>query len=152
MSLRGERGATLVEMIVVIVVVGMAIPALMTNFATVSTRSLKSEAVGDATFYAEQLLEEIGSKAFVDPDYSGNTALGPNNGESYPGYNDVDDFANFSQVNGPFTTTVTVNYANLSGTDWTTVTSATDYKLVTVTVRNARNMVNAVMNTLISKR
>lgn len=152
MSLRGERGATLVEMIIVIVVVGMAVPALMTNFATVSVRSLKAEAVGDAAFYAEQLLEEIGSKEFVDPDASGNTALGPNSGESYPAYNDVDDFAGFTQTDGPFTTAVAVNYANLSGTTWVTTATATDYKLVTITVRNARNMVNTVMSTLISKR
>ena len=152
MTARGERGVTLIEMLVVIVVVGMAIPVLMTNFATVSMRSLKSEAVGDAAFYAEQLLEEIGSKEFVDPDYSGNTALGPNTGETYPGYNDVDDYANFSRVDGPFTTSVMVTYANLSGTAWVPVAAATDYKLVTVTVSNPRNMVNASMSTLISKR
>jgi prepilin-type N-terminal cleavage/methylation domain-containing protein len=142
MRSRGERGVTLIEMIFVIVIIGMAIPAMMTNFATVTMRSIKSEGVSDAGFCAEQMMEEISSKGFADAISPNNPALGPNSGESWPNFNDVDDYANFTKPCGSCNVSAAVDYASLNTNTWQTSQSQTDFKMVTVSARNARSMAN----------
>lgn len=139
---------TLMEMVVIIVVIGLAIPALLTNFATISRRAVSSEAIADGTMYAEQLMEEITSKDFVDPSQTGNTALGPNGSETYPDYNDVDDYAGYTGTAGGYSLSVAVVYASLSGSTWVVSATPTDFKLITVTVSNARSRLNAALTAL----
>lgn len=135
-------------MVAVILVLGLTIPVLLTMWADVSWRSARSEQLADATFYAQQLMEEIKSKKFVDPEDPTNTALGPN-GEIYPLFDDVDDFNGCadSSVTTPasgFTRSGVVDYVTLSGTTWIPSGSSTPYKRITVSVSRTDNLVSDV--------
>jgi type II secretory pathway pseudopilin PulG len=59
-----QSGITLIEMIAVIVVVGLAIPAILLMWQDLSFRSGRAEVIAQATFYAQELMEEIKSKRF----------------------------------------------------------------------------------------
>lgn len=146
----GEKGVTLMEMVVIITVIGLAIPAMLNNFASISIRAIRSEAVADAAFYSQQMMEEVKAKAFVDPGEPNNTALGPNGSEAYPGFNDIDDYDNYARNEGAYSISVSVVYADLNGSSWEVSPDPTGYKLVTVTARNARDMVNSSMATLVA--
>lgn len=61
-----QAGVTLVELIVAIVVVGVAIASVMGVFAATSTRSVDAMMRNQATAIASAYLEEIESKSF-DP-------------------------------------------------------------------------------------
>jgi prepilin-type N-terminal cleavage/methylation domain-containing protein len=137
-----NKGLTIIELVVVIVVLGLAIPPLLTMWANVAWRSAASELLADSAFFAQQLMEEIKSKDFVDPDDPNNTNLGLNSGESSNDrttFDDVDDFAGCTDasVTTPdtgYTRSATVAYVNLSGSTWQLSGSATDYKRIVVTV------------------
>lgn len=59
-----KKGFTLMEMLAVIVLMGAAIPPLLTMWADIAWRSGRTEAIADAQFYAQELMEEIKSKSF----------------------------------------------------------------------------------------
>ena len=137
-----KKAITLIEMVAIIAVVGLAIPPLMLMWQDLSYRSARATAISQATFYAQELMEEIKSKDFVDPDDPTNPALGPN-GETYPNFDDVDDFngCTDSRVTTPasgYARSVTIDYVSLNtGTDpdsWEASGSPTDYKRITVSV------------------
>lgn len=118
-----RKGLTLIEMVSIIVVLGLAIPVLLTMWADVAWRSSRSEVVSDAIFYAQQLMEEIRSK-----DYDENPTepwTNPGNlgtdGEAYPNFDDVDDFDGYADtpVTG-YSRSASVEYVNLSGSNWQT--------------------------------
>jgi prepilin-type N-terminal cleavage/methylation domain-containing protein len=133
-----RKGLTIIELVVVIVVLGLAIPPLLTMWADVGWRFSRSEFLADSGFYAQALMEEIKSKAFVDPNDPNNTNLGPNAGESYPNFNDVDDFNGYSDnpASG-YTRLVAVDYVSLSNATWINSASATDFKRIIITVSRA---------------
>jgi type II secretory pathway pseudopilin PulG len=119
------KGITLIEMIMVIIVLGIAIPALLRSWADVSWRSVRSEALADSTFFAQAMMEEIESKQFDENISSPWSApLGPEGGESREGsgnagFDDVDDYNEYSDVPAAgYTRCVTVDYVALSGTTW----------------------------------
>ncbi len=147
-----SKGLTIIELAVVIVVLGLAIPPLLTMWADVAWRSSRSEFLADSAFYAQQLMEEIKSKDFVDPDDPNNTNLGPNTGENYPDFDDADDFNGYSDnpASG-YARSVAVNYAWLSGATWTITGSATDYKRITVAVsRGSGHIIPVILTALVS--
>jgi prepilin-type N-terminal cleavage/methylation domain-containing protein len=159
---RKNKGITLIEMVAVIVVLGISVPVLLTMWSDVAWRSSRSEAMADAMFYAQQLMEEIKSRRFdenaVSP-WSSN--LGPD-GEAYAAYDDVDDFNGYSEtISGtPYNRCVTVDYVTLSGTTWTgncspstpagctpptcVAANRTNYKRIIVTVWRSDNIVSGV--------
>ena len=118
---QSAKAITLIEMVAIIAVVGLAIPPLMLMWQDLSYRSARATAISQATFYAQELMEEIKSKDFVDPDDPTNPALGPN-GETYPNFDDVDDFNGYSEnpiSDAPgYNRCVTVDYADLSESTW----------------------------------
>jgi type II secretory pathway pseudopilin PulG len=147
-----RKGITLIEMIAVIVVVGLAIPAILLMWQDLSFRSGRAEVIAQASFYAQELMEEIKSKKFDENDTSPWTPsanFGPD-GETYPNYDDVDDFHNSSSPfdycdnqgvcdddsNRSYQRWVTVEYVVLNtGTDpdsWEASGSTTDYKRIRV--------------------
>lgn len=134
-----RKGLTIIELVVVIVVLGLAIPPLLTMWANVAWRSAASEFLADSAFYAQTLMEEIKSKNFDENASSPwSAALGPEGGETYPNYNDVDDFNGYT--NSPaagYTRSAAIDYVRLSGSTWTTSASATDYKRIVVTISRA---------------
>ncbi|TAN60802.1 prepilin-type N-terminal cleavage/methylation domain-containing protein [bacterium] len=137
-----NKGLTIIELVVVIVVLGLAIPPLLTMWANVAWRSAASELLADSAFYAQQLMEEIKSKDFVDPDDPNNTNLGVNSGESSNDrttFDDVDDFAGCADASvttpaAGYTRSTAVDYVNLSGSAWQMSGSPTDYKRIVITV------------------
>jgi type II secretory pathway pseudopilin PulG len=163
MKRAGARGMTLIEMVMIIVVLGIAIPALMRSFADVSVRSVGSETLADQTFYAQGLMEEIRSKKFDEKTASPWTApLTYESGETRSGtgaasFDDVDDYNGYSDSPAPgYSRCVTVDYVSLSGSSWTgtcspsspancqavtcTVPNISDYKRIIVRVRRNNSM------------
>ena len=113
-----QSGITLIEMIAVIVVVGLAIPAILLMWQDLSFRSGRAEVIAQASFYAQELMEEIKSKNFADPNQT--PVFGPESGEGgRSNYDDVDDFNGYSDTSAGYTRCVTVDYVELSAGTWT---------------------------------
>lgn len=136
-----KKGVNLIEMTAVIVVLSVSVPVLLTMWADVAWRSSQSESISDAAFYAQELMEEIKSKAFVDPDEPGVTALGPN-GETYPNLDDVDDFNGYLDNPGTgYIRSVIVDYVALNGSLWQNSGAPTDFKRIKVSISRNDNLI-----------
>ncbi|MEK6567534.1 MAG: hypothetical protein AABZ27_02190 [Candidatus Omnitrophota bacterium] len=168
-TLSRKSGLTLIEMVALIVLMGVAIPPLMTMWADTAWRSGKAESSADAGFYAQELMEEIKTKAYDEkklddsgPPWSSSLVA---EGESYPNFNDVDDYNNYSDAPAPgYSRQAAVSYVWLNGADWTACgagscaaigdCSACDqccYKRVTVSVSRNDNVVsNLSLTTIVS--
>lgn len=132
-----NRGVTLLELVAAIVIMALAIPVLLRVHADVGIKSIRAEAISMATFYAEQMLEEIKTRRFDENTSSPWSAtLGPESGETYPtGFDDIDDFN--GRVDTPATVyrrTVTVDYVVLNGANWVHSAASTNFKRVVVSV------------------
>jgi type II secretory pathway pseudopilin PulG len=147
MKRSNKSGLTLIELIVIIVVMGLAIPALIANLANITWRSAQSQAMGDSLSYARSLLEEIKAKDFSDPDDPDNMTLGVNAEDVYPNYNDVDDYNGYNDTPASgFSRRVAVDYVNLSASQWFVSADPTDFKRIKVTVSsNARSSGNITL-------
>lgn len=82
-------GFTLIEIIVTLVIVGIAATALMSVFANLVRSSADPAIQQQAISVAEAYIEEIASKAYADPD-------GIETGESRASFDDVDDYHNLT--------------------------------------------------------
>ena len=143
-----QRGLTLIEVVTSIVVLGLALPPLISVFTTVAAHGPDDTSQRAAIAYANNLLEEIASKHFEDPGElpgSFGTEEGPR-----AAYDDVDDYHGLSNsppqhfdgsaltTYGGFTRSVTVDRVTPLDLDPLTVTLPTgvptDFKRVRVTV------------------
>jgi type II secretory pathway pseudopilin PulG len=174
-----RKGLTLIEMVVMIAVMGIAIPALLRAWADLSWRSTQSEAIADGTVFAQQLLEEIRAKRFDQRDtfpWTGSVSFGVDTGETAANsstYTDIDDYAGSTDPavrnpRGAFNRTVTVNYMYPDASrTWRVCPAATTcsaavqgdcsscdqccYKRVTVTVSNPRaRLPDISLNTMVA--
>ncbi len=143
-----RKNITLIELVVVLIIFALAIPVLMSLFTQTNLNVVDSEAIATATFYAEELMEEICLKRFDENESSPwSSSLGPDtstlgidgvtqeNNTDHNNWDDVDDYNGYSD--NPYTTyirTVKVEYMELNGSSWQTATTSTDYKKVTVSV------------------
>lgn len=173
--LRKCTGITLIEMVSVIVILGVSIPVLLRVWTDVAWRSSRSEVIADATFFAEQLMEEIKSKRFdenSETPWTNSADFGPESGESSANadtFDDVDDFVGCTdtRVTTPatrYTRSVSVEYYRLNASTWEgcgsiTCVSAVNcascneccYKRIVVTVSRDDNLVKDVkLATLVS--
>jgi len=154
-----KKTLTLIELIVVIVILGLAIPVLMGLLTQANLNVLHSEFVGSANFYAEELMEEIILRRFDENESSPwSTSLGPDTStlgidgstqENYTDHNnwdDVDDYNGYSDVpHKGYTRSVSVEYEQLNGTTWQAASSVpTDYKKITVSVSKTSGNMPAV--------
>lgn len=141
-----SKALTLIELIVIIVVLGVAIPVLLRMWADVALRSSRAEAIAEATFYAEELMEEIRSKDFVDPEDRNNPNLGPNSGEGNRSeYDDVDDFNGYlDNPTAGYTRRCTVDYVTLNGTLWVSSAGTTNFKRITVSVSRSERLAGGI--------
>ena len=147
-----NKGITLIELVIAVVIVGIAIPVLVRNWADVTIRSVQSETISDAAFYAEQLMEEIKSKRFderTEPAWTAANFFGARRADesdetNRSRYDDVDDYDGFTEaLPRSFVSLVSVQYANLTGTTWQAIASGTtDFKRVTVNI-SRKNIPNA---------
>lgn len=109
--------------------------------------TLNSEYIITATAIAEELMTEINSKAYDEntisnfvkevSDFS-DLSFGPESGESYTVFDDIDDYHNYSTTvatprTGQFTADVTIEYVSESNPDYAT-TYKTRTKRITVQV------------------
>jgi len=95
-----KKGFTLVEVVVIILILGIAIPVLLNMFAETSRKVIYGEASIQALFYAQELMEIIKSKRFdenISPPWTSSAYLGTDSGEdphNSSTFDDVDDFVN----------------------------------------------------------
>ena len=82
---RGERGATLIELVISIVVIAIAASAVLGVMSTTLGRSADAMVLSQAVAIAESYLEEISLKSFDDPD-------GIDGEGARPAFDDVDDY------------------------------------------------------------
>jgi prepilin-type N-terminal cleavage/methylation domain-containing protein len=173
-SAMNNKGMSLIELIVVIVVLGFSVPVLMTMWSDVSWRSVRSESLADAAFFAQQLMEEIKSKSFDHGDaapWTASTSFGVEGGENSNNkntFNDVDDFVGCTDVSVTtpalgYTRAVTIDYVRLSGSAWqgcgavsacvepTDCSSCSEccYKRIQVSVSRSNNLASDVSLTTI---
>lgn len=142
---RDERGFTLIDLILVIVIVAIAIPPMLALFIQMGSGSLFGVTVSRANALASTLAEEIKSKKWDESAPPPSLILGLEPGESRATYNDVDDFHGLDEspprdsqgaIMAGFTgfrQQVSVCY--VASTDFDTcIGGPTMYKQVTVTV------------------
>lgn len=156
-----NRGITLIELVIAIVIVGIAIPVLIRNWADVTMRSVESETISDSAFYAEQLMEEIKSKRFderTEPAWTAANLFGAQRADesdetNRSRYDDVDDYNGFTEaLPRSFVSLVSVQYANLTGTTWQAAASGTtDFKRVTVNISRNKLLNAATLVTVIGR-
>jgi prepilin-type N-terminal cleavage/methylation domain-containing protein len=168
-----KRGMTFMELIAALVVAGIAIPALLTIWSTISWQSVRSEGAQDASIYAQGLMEEIVSKQFDEQDESPwSTALG-RDGENVANastFNDLDDFINTTDPRittpGPgYSRWVNVEYVLLNATNtWgacvptptcgpvsnCTACNECCYKRITVNVKKNNLPANVSLTTIVA--
>jgi len=82
---RRERGATLIELVISIVVIAIAASAVLGVLSATVGRSADAMVLSQAVAIAEAYLEEIQLKAFADPD-------GADGEAARPAFDDVDDY------------------------------------------------------------
>ena len=82
---RGERGATLIELVISIVVIAIAASAVLGVLSSTVGRSADAMVMSQAVAIAEAYLEEITLKSFADPD-------GVDGEAARPDFDDVDDY------------------------------------------------------------
>lgn len=169
------KAVTLIEMIVVIVVLGVAIPPLLNMWADVSWRSVRSETLADASFYAQGLMEEIKSKRYDEKTAApwtnsagfGAASDGENAGNKTT-FDDVDDFIGCTdpEVTTPasgYNRSVSVVYTILNANTWTdggvtscqavnncTALEECCYKHIKVSVSRANAAQEVSLDTIIS--
>jgi MSHA pilin protein MshD len=80
-----ERGATLIELTISIVVIAIAASAVLGVLSSTVGRSADAMVMSQAVAIAEAYFEEIALKPFADPDGSDGEA-------SRPSFDDVDDY------------------------------------------------------------
>jgi MSHA pilin protein MshD len=110
---RRERGATLIELIISIVVIAIAASAVLGLLSSTAGRSADAMVLTQAVSIAEAYLEEISLKAFADPDgVDGETARASfDDVDDYDGLVDVGARDQFGAALAPlaqYTVTVTV--------------------------------------------
>ncbi len=129
-------GFTLIEVLITIVVVGIAATAIMSVFVSTAKTSADPIIEQQAVSIAEAYLEEIQGKNFADP-------TGDETGESRSSFDDVDDYDGLTDVGArdqnnsvitgleAYTVSVAVVNSTLSGIP------AADAKRIDVTVNHA---------------
>lgn len=107
--MRRARGMTLVEVVVAIVVIGMAGSALIGTLSYLSSASSTTMRQAQAQARADAWLAEITGKSFADPD-------GVDGEASYLLYDDVNDYIGFNIVEGAnFNVRAAINAGTLTG-------------------------------------
>jgi len=141
------KGITLMEMVVIIVVVGLAIPALMTSWANVAWKSGRSEALADANFFTQELMEAIKSKSFDERSaapYTNSNNLGADSGESSANNATFDDIDDFIGATDPWVTTPAPKYIRFANISYVFLNSTNSWQScpLPVTCGNITNCTN----------
>lgn len=90
------RGATLVEAVVAILVLGLAVPPLVTLFVAAADQGAEQTYQASALDLADGLMEEIAARAFEDPDLAPGSFGREEATRAL--YDDVDDYDGLSDA------------------------------------------------------
>lgn len=168
--MRSNRGHTLIEVVLAILIVAVAFPPLLHWFAGLAQEGAEVDALPTAVSLASELMEEIKSRKFDEldeKDANGNwsTSLATDAGESATDkgtFDDVDDFDGWAQAFGggftDFTAQVDVSYVASNDLDnpltipgpvpddWTP-----SYKYVVVTVSHPSLAADIQVTTVVTE-
>ncbi|MEE8282053.1 MAG: hypothetical protein V3R47_00865, partial [candidate division NC10 bacterium] len=89
---RNQRGITLIDLILVIVLLALAIPPMVMLLIQGTRQSTFGVTMTRANGLGSTLLEEIRSKRWDENGGAASATLGPETGETRATYDDVDDF------------------------------------------------------------
>lgn len=167
MKLKNQKGFSMVELILTIMLLSLGLPSLMHLFAETTMTGARAVVRPTAVSLANELMEEVKSRKYDErsaKDGSNNwsTTLGPDSGESAKAnYDDVDDFNGYSQSFSGYTGytgTVSVGYVTTANINTLiaipnppTNGCTSSYKLITVTVSNAALPASFVLKTLVTE-
>ena len=166
-----RKGFTLIEIVMIIVIVSIAIPALLIVLGQETRQSVDAELQVSATNVGQAMMEEIKTKCWDETaasaaNCSGTVTPSAIGTDGAPGtetrascsgnpnsYNDVDDYNGYSETcawGGPsYITSVAVCYVNSAALD-TCIGGTSDFKRIQVTVSNTSmgtiNLVTLVGN------
>ncbi len=136
--IKQQSGFSLVELVVGVLVMGVAFVGAMYAHAELEAKSTRSESVMRATSLANSVMEVIRAHNFDDNATTPwSSTLGPEEG-SASSYDDVDDYAGYSwTVSGytGFQATSRVFYVNPSSSWLDSTGAVTSYKRILVTVQ-----------------
>ena len=151
-----RSGVTLLEVILAMIILGVAYISLLPLFSSIQSRSADTEIFVKAQALAEGLMEEIVSKQFddnEDPPFT--LALGAEEALR-KNYDDVDDFRGFTQstINGfpGFNSEVRVFYVDEAVSLDDSVAGPTRYKKIIVTVAHDDRNIFVELSTLATSR
>ncbi len=89
---RNQRGFTLIDLILTIVIVALAVPPMMALFIQATSQGTFGVSMTRANHLASTLYEEIRAKPGDENGDAASTTLGPDTGENRATYDDVDDY------------------------------------------------------------
>lgn len=141
---KAQRGVTLVEMIVAMVIIGVGLAGVIGVLSRTAVTSADPMVTKQMTAIADGMMEEIQLRPFVD----GN--IRAPNGCNRSDFNEVDDYMDYGGANGiqvcsmdgtpgPAGYTVSVQITNGSGGVVTGGIPVTDTRRITITVRRGNN-------------
>lgn len=115
-----ERGFTIIELVVAIVVLGIAVPPLLAFFAQTGEASVRSERETTAYFLAMEKIEEV-----VADRHASGRGYAYLDAANYPSENPVSGFASYQR---------SVAFEEVDPSDLETAQSGSGYMKATVTV------------------
>jgi hypothetical protein len=142
-------------LIAMVLLMNLVVSVTRVDIAT-SSDMVTNQIRNDAISLAQSMIEEVWTKTFDEKLVTGTSQtvwtavnkLGPETGESYSTWDDIDDYNGYTKDTtwgaSPFTVSVTVSYANPKIANFTTA-GITYYKIVRVSVVSK-------MNTKVRKR
>ncbi|WP_170298946.1 prepilin-type N-terminal cleavage/methylation domain-containing protein [Massilia eburnea] len=144
MSNKSQRGFTLVEMIIAMVIIAVGLAGVLGVLSRTAVSSTDPMVSKQMTAIAEGMMEEIQLKPFID-----HTAT-PFNGCDRSAFDDLDDYAGYGGANGiqvctidgtpgPAGYTVQVSMANAAGGILSGGIPAGETRQITVTVRKGNS-------------
>ncbi|HTN32523.1 MAG TPA: type II secretion system protein [Marinobacter sp.] len=112
-----ERGATLIELVITIVIISVAIAGVVGAFSVITGRSADPLNQTRAVELAQLYMDEILTKKYDEsahqggvPRVPGNCTSGPEGAETRATFNDVDDYHGLSGVPASHTNTALAGY------------------------------------------
>lgn len=136
-SLRASRGFSLAESMIAVVILAVAVTAVAGVLHAARSQSAITADASTAQELARQLMEEITSRPYADPD--GPSRLGPEAGETQRVlFDNVDDYHAYADTlvreqNTKYERSVAVAYR--AARDGAAIANVGDFALVTVTVQ-----------------
>jgi MSHA pilin protein MshD len=142
---RDQRGITLIDLIITIIIIAIAVPPMVGVFITNTRNSTFGVTMARANHLASNLLEEIRSKRWDENTGAASATLGPDS-ETRATYDDVDDFHGLNETppKDSLGTTMSgstgfrqqVSVCYVANTDLNTClgSGTSNYKKITVTV------------------